>query len=877
MSLIPRPYQKDAVQSIFDYYANGGQGNCLIGLPTGCHAKGTRVLMYDGRAVRVEAVWPGDLLMGPDSKPRRVLSLARGRDTMVKITPVKGASFVVNLNHILSLVTTNEGKKYNCNTTGKEIVNISVKDYLTKSKYFKHLHKLYRAECIEFPPTAQPILNPWFIGVMIGDGSMTNTPQITNMDEDVISKCCGYAESLGLTISVAQKPNNRAASYKFINGKGRVNPLSEKLKEIGMWGKIDYQKSIPDMYKLGSVETRKALLAGLIDSDGYITGACVDYVTKSEQLSKDIAFLCRSLGLAAYIAPCKKCCQNGFIGDYFRISISGDMSSIPTVRTHVKLEARKQKKRVSVIGFQIKILPEDDYYGFRLDEDHLYLTEDFTVHHNSGKSLLPAMFIKEVMGVWPNQRFLLITHNRKLISQNYSKMLELWSNAPIGVYSAGLKRKENIFPIVYGGIGSMYKKAEIFGHRDLIFIDECHLISPEEDTMYQRFFSDMKLINPSMKIVGLSATLFRPKIGRLDDGKLFHGVAYDATSYQKFNELMDAGYLCPIIGRPTNIKVDLSKVAVRNGEFIPGELETAVNAITREGLAEFVQLAHDRNRWLMFAGGIDNAEFMASVLNDMGYPSAAIHSKLSNDEIDRRLAAHRKGELRAVTNFNQLTTGYDDPEIDAIGMFRATMSPNLHCQMAGRLLRPHPSKKNALYADYGRNIERLGPINDIRIPQRKDKGGNGEIPIKICDNCGVYNHISARVCQSCGEAFSFEVKITKEAKATEVLRIDEEPRVESFPVSSVVYSTYTKDGNKGLKVSYTSGIRTFSEYVPIGNPKGRKFALDWWRQRNEYDMPDDVELIREWSGLLRVPTGLKVWVNNRYNGKISPKIRGYEW
>lgn len=494
-----------------------------------------------------------------------------------------------------------------------------------------------------------------------------------------------------------------------------------------------------------------------------------------------------------------------------------------------------------------------------------------------GKSLLPAMFIREVMGIWPNQRFAVVTHSRKLISQNYDKMLDLWANAPIGVYSAGMKRKESIFPIVYGGIGSMYKKAELFGHRDMLWVDEAHCISPEENTMYQRFFTDMKLINPNLKIVGLTATMFRAKIGRLDDGNLFHGIAYDGTAYQAFNQFIADGYMAPLTGRPTKVLIDREKLSVRNGEFASGELESAANAIAREGLFEFAQLAADRHCWLIFAGGIDNAEFMANVLNEMGIPTAAVHSKMKNDEIDRRLEAHSKGELRAITNYGILTTGYDCPQIDAIGMFRATMSPNLHVQMAGRGTRVFPGKIDCLYADYGRNIENLGPINDPKIPQKKDKGGNGEIPIKICSICGVYNHISARVCQSCGSAFSFEVKITKEAKATEVLRIDEEPRVESFPVNSVVYSTYTKDGNKGLKVSYTSGIRTFSEYVPIGNPKGRKFALDWWRQRNEYDMPDDVELIREWSGLLRVPTGLKVWVNNRYNGKISPKIRGYEW
>src|ERR1700744_5555813 len=112
----------------------------------------------------------------------------------------------------------------------------------------------------------------------------------------------------------------------------------------------------------------------------------------------------------------------------------------------------------------------------------------------SGKSIIPAVFIERVLNQWPNQRFLVITHVSVLITQNSDKMIEVWANAPLGIHSAGLKRRDVISPIIFGGIQSMIKVAEAFGHRDIIFVDECHLVSQEDDSQYLKFFAIMRAI-----------------------------------------------------------------------------------------------------------------------------------------------------------------------------------------------------------------------------------------------------------------------------------------------------------------------------------------------------------------------------------------------
>ena len=101
-----RPYQQEAVDAVQAAVRRGIQRPMVV-LPTGCHRAGQGILLCDGTVKRVEDVVVGDELLGPDSRPRRVRQLARGRGPMVEIRPMKGDPWVVNAEHILTLVRTN--------------------------------------------------------------------------------------------------------------------------------------------------------------------------------------------------------------------------------------------------------------------------------------------------------------------------------------------------------------------------------------------------------------------------------------------------------------------------------------------------------------------------------------------------------------------------------------------------------------------------------------------------------------------------------------------------------------------------------------------------------------------------------------------------
>ncbi len=411
----------------------------------------------------------------------------------------------------------------------------------------------------------------------------------------------------------------------------------------------------------------------------------------------------------------------------------------------------------------------------------------------------------------------------------------------------------------------------------MIFIDEAHLVNPNEDSMYQQVINEFKKINPALKVVGLTATDYRLGQGRITDGGLFTDVCYNITGMAAFNRLVDEGFIAPLITKKTNIEIDTSALSLAGGDFKIGQLETEVTKVTQRAIEECCAIAADRNSWLLFVPGIKNCEDIAELLNHYGVPTVSVHSKLKGNERDRRLSAFKNFEYRCAVNNMILTTGFDHPGLDFIGMLRATTSPGLWVQMLGRGTRVSPAtgKRDCLVADFAGNTRRLGPINDPVIPKRKGGGGGGgDAPVRICPQCGTYNHASVRTCVCCGMGFDFSPKIAGSASTDEVVRTDL-PITETLAVRSVVYSKHQKKGSVRpcMKVSYLTGLQRFDEYIALEAPGlPGKMARDWWRTRHSGEPPATVTEALAYQFSLRPPKFIRVIVNRKY-----PEIIGYEY
>lgn len=495
----------------------------------------------------------------------------------------------------------------------------------------------------------------------------------------------------------------------------------------------------------------------------------------------------------------------------------------------------------------------------------------------TGKAVVQAMLLQSILYQYPGQRIISATHVKELVDQNHKKLKELWSHAPAGVYSAGLNKKESRYPISFVGIGSVAKKAHLFGHVDLLFIDEAHLVSPDQETLYRKFINDLLKVNPALKVIGLTATPWRLGQGKITQDGIFTDICYDITSRDAFNRLIEEGYLCTLIPKKTQQLLDVDGVHMRGGEFIQGELQLAVNKqeITYGAIKEAMELAHDRRHWLVFASGVEHAIDIADMMNSMGITTVAIHSKMSDTARDQAILDFKAGKYRAAVNNNVLTTGFDFPAIDCIIVLRPTASTVLWVQMLGRGTRPFQCleyiKENCLVLDFAGNTKRLGPINDPVIPRKKGDKGGGEAPVKLCMSCDVYNHASARVCACCGAEFTFQVKIKVTAASEELIKQDA-PIVSTFKVDHSTFLRYNKDGRPPmLKVAYYCGLRSFTEYICIEHDgfAGRK-ARKWWAERTPAPFPMSTEEAIALSGSLLAATHLRVWVNKKY-----PEIMAY--
>ena len=351
--------------------ARPGMGKCL--------GKGTKVLMYNGTLKKVEDIISGELLMGDDSTPRKVLSIARGREKMYWIRQNKANSYRVNESHILSLKRSrNEGKHRK-----GDILNITVKEYLEKSDKFKSNYKGYKV-AVEFYEK-ELTLEPYYLGLWIGVGH-SYSQRITNVDSEVINYLDDYAVRLESELVVYEQ-ENRTKNYSIVK---RNRALSEDFQiniqtELRKLNLLE-NKHIPENYLINSRKNRLELLAGIIDSDGYYTPEynCFEILQKNKIIADQIKFLCDSLGFRTSIKKKKTTIKSiNYEGEAFRIRFFGNINEIPTKVERKKAREWRSNIDWKVTGIKVEYDKEDDYYGFEIDGNRLFLLEDMTVTHNT--------------------------------------------------------------------------------------------------------------------------------------------------------------------------------------------------------------------------------------------------------------------------------------------------------------------------------------------------------------------------------------------------------------------------------------------------------------------------------------------------------------
>jgi DNA repair protein RadD len=461
-----------------------------------------------------------------------------------------------------------------------------------------------------------------------------------------------------------------------------------------------------------------------------------------------------------------------------------------------------------------------------------------------GKTPVMATVCRDAVARWGG-RVLILAHVRELLEQAVDKLQQVAPELAlrVGVYSAGLKSRDTDQPVIIAGIQSVYRRACELDAFDIVIIDEAHMIPPDGDGMYRTFLDDARKVNPSLRVIGLTATPFRMKSGTIcaPENVLNH-VCYEVG----VRELIVQGYLSPLVTKAGRAVVDTSGLHVRAGEFVASEAEELMDTdeLVESACREVVEQTETRKSALIFAAGVAHGKHIERVLKErFGMETETVFGDTPGPERDRALASFRDGTLKYLVNVNVLTTGFDAPNIDCVAMLRPTLSPGLYYQMVGRGFRMCEGKDDCLVLDFGGNVLRHGPVDAVRV--RENRSGTGEAPAKQCPECQSVIAAAYSVCPDCGHEFPPPEKQRHNATASTEGILSGQATTTEYDVEQVFYSVHHKrgapeDAPRTMRVEYRIGFYRYqSEWICFEHTGwARKKAESWWRRRSDAPVPE---------------------------------------
>lgn len=527
---------------------------------------------------------------------------------------------------------------------------------------------------------------------------------------------------------------------------------------------------------------------------------------------------------------------------------------------------------------------------------HLRLRDDnpcIVLPTGTGKSHVIAQIVHDAVTLWGG-RVLILAHVKELLLQNFEKIKLHAPDIDAGLYSAGLHSRQTDNAVIVAGIQSVYQRAGELGPFNLVIIDEAHLIPQDGDGMYQQFLADAKLVNPHVRLIGLTATPYRLKGGEIcgPENALNH-ICYEAG----LKEMIRDGYLAPLKSRNGKRSVvDLSRVSIRGGEFVADEMAEAFDKeeLVYKACSEIVELTKDCKSILIFCASVAHAQHVAEKIKafsgeDVGIvigdtphgERAEIVARFKGETVQADLLGEVKGPLRWLVNVRVFTTGFDARNTDCVVMLFSTASPGLYVQVVGRGTRTFPGKEHCLVLDYGQNVMRHGPVDAVVPPSRKaPSNGQQTAPAKECPACGEIIHASYQVCPNCGEKLPPPPKPVHGYHADGTPILSGEISDDVFGVSSVYYSVHTKkDGNeftpKTLRVEYQCGSLFVSEWVcPEHTGFARNKFIAWWMARSNAPAPNTAQRCVELSDAKAIACPSEITVRH-IAGERFDRVVGY--
>jgi DNA repair protein RadD len=457
----------------------------------------------------------------------------------------------------------------------------------------------------------------------------------------------------------------------------------------------------------------------------------------------------------------------------------------------------------------------------------------------SGKSLVIAKLAQDASITW-NGRVVILADVKELLEQNAAELKRLSPDLDVGLYSAGLNKRDRNCKVLVAGIQSVADRAFDFDPFDLIIVDEAHKIPPDGEGRYRSFLRDCKTNSPHVRLIGLTATPYRMSTGWLcGPDELLTEICYEAG----VKELIQQGYLAKLTSKEAKNKSDTRGLHVRGGEFVPSEAEALMMDVVKPACKEILERTESRKSILVFCQSVDHAVRVAdllaeSCLCDVALVTGDTPASKRDDYIER----FKAGRIKYLVNVNVLTTGFNAPNVDCVCLLRPTLSPGLYYQMVGRGFRLAPGKENCLILDFAGNVRRHGPVDQI-IPKPK-VAGEGDAPTKTCPECESICYAGCSECPNCHFIFR-DVNLPKHDTSADAVPITSLDVIRTeWKVLDVKYAVHEKfnappDTPKTMRVDYKiAPIRWVPEWICIEHEGyAKRKAMAWWRARSNDPFP----------------------------------------
>lgn len=477
----------------------------------------------------------------------------------------------------------------------------------------------------------------------------------------------------------------------------------------------------------------------------------------------------------------------------------------------------------------------------------------------AGKSLVIATICQRLLNQYPRLRIGIVTHVKELVEQNMLELIRLWPGAPVGIYSAGLGRRDTRARILFMGIQSVHRKTELLGDFDVLLIDEAHLLPRDSATMYGRFIERCRDRVPDMRLLGLTATPYRLDSGRLDrgEGAMFDGIIYSANVW----DLIEQGYLSRLTSKAAATEIDVSHVHVRGGEFVPAELEAMarIPTVVEAAVRELCELGRDRRGWIAFCSGVEHALQVRDEIRRHGVSCETITGDTAPGVRAGIIRRFKAREIRCLTSVAVLTTGFNAPHVDLVALMRPTLSTGLYVQMVGRGFRLAEGKDDCLVLDYAGNVRRHGPVDmpnpsdkrakakeegDEEAPEYKVKADS--IMAKQCPDCRTLCALNVMSCVDCGFEWP-KPPPRHEAKAAVVAVLSKDQPPPPSPwhdVTETIFFRHEKPGGRPtIRVEYRTGMTAKREWwcPEHSGFQKEKTGMKWRRLGGDLPDPESVD------------------------------------